>query len=76
MPTVHRVDGVDGDPIGTAESREGVKRDVEGLGPGRYHVDEISADPLHSCHTLRRGGAGIKRNDGTVTIKPDLWPES
>jgi hypothetical protein len=33
---------------------------------GRYHVDEIGADPLPSGHTLRRSGVGIKRDDGTV----------
>ncbi len=42
----------------------------------RYHVDEISADPLPSGHTSRRWGVGIKRTDGRVTIKPDKWPES
>jgi hypothetical protein len=25
--------------------------------PGRYHIDEISRDPLPSGHTSRRGGS-------------------
>jgi len=39
--------------------------------PGRYHVDEISSDPLPSGNMSRRWGVGIKRNDGTVSIQPD-----
>jgi len=39
-------------------------------------VDEISSDSFPSGHTSRRPGVGIKRNDGTVTIKPDRRPES
>jgi hypothetical protein len=41
--------------------------------PCRYHVDEISADPLPSGHTSRRWGVGIKRADGVVSIEPDPW---
>jgi hypothetical protein len=43
---------------------------------GRYHVDEISADPLPSSHTSRRWGVAIKRPDGSVELEPDPWPES
>ena len=42
--------------------------------PGRYHVDQISADPLPSGHTLRRWGVGIKSDGGSVVIEPDPWP--
>jgi hypothetical protein len=40
---------------------------------GRYHIDEISADPHPSGHTSRRWGVGIRRADGSVTIEPDPW---
>jgi len=73
VPTVLRVNGVDGDPTGTAESLHGVQRLLEGLGPGRYHADEISADPLPSGHTSRSWGVGIKRADGSVDLEPDPW---
>jgi hypothetical protein len=43
--------------------------------PGRYHIDEISAEPLPSGHTSRRWGVGIKRPDGTVMLEPDPWPD-
>jgi hypothetical protein len=42
-------------------------------GPGRYHIDQITADPLPSGHTSRRWGIGIKRDDGSVVIEPDPW---
>ncbi len=70
MPRILRVNGTD------VDSLEGVKRVSEGLDPVRYHVDEISADPLPSGHTARRWGVGIKRHDGTVVIDPDPWPRS
>jgi hypothetical protein len=44
--------------------------------PGRYHVDEISRDPLPSGHTSRRWGIGIKRDDGSIVIEPDPWEGS
>ena len=75
MPRILRVNGADGDPVGTADSPDGIRSIVTGLDPGRYHVDEISADPLPSRHTSRRWGVAIKRADGTVTIEPDPWDE-
>ena len=69
-----RVNDPNGEPIGTADSQEGIKRVIEGLGPGRYHIDEISSDPLPSGHTSRRWGVGIKRPDGVVALDPDPWP--
>jgi hypothetical protein len=74
MPRTLRVNHPNGDPIGTADSPEGIKRVVEGLGPGRYHVDETSADPLPGGHTSRRWGVAIKHPDGIVTLGPDPWP--
>jgi len=75
MSRILRVNDADGEPVGTANSREGVNRIVEGLGPGRYHGDEISADPLPGGHTSRRWGVGVKRHDGAATLDPDPWPE-
>jgi hypothetical protein len=74
MPRIFRVNDPNGEPIGTADSENGITRVIEGLGPGRYHVDEISSDPLPSGHTSRRWGVGIKRAYGAVTLDPDPWP--
>jgi len=59
--------GFDADTI--EQARE-MLRDGE---PGRYHVDEIRADPFPSGHTSRRWGIGIKRADGSVELEPDPW---
>ena len=75
MPTILRVNDPNGEPIGTADSQEGIKRVIEGLGPGRYHVDEISSDPLPSGHTSRRWGVGFKDKNSTIAIEPDPWTE-
>jgi hypothetical protein len=75
MPRVLRVNGADGDPVGTADSPDSITSIVNGLDPGRYHVDEISDDPLPTRHTSRRWGVATKRADGTITIEPDPWDE-
>ena len=42
-------------------------------GPGPYHIDEISVDPLPSGHASRRWGIGINRGDGSVGTEADPW---
>jgi hypothetical protein len=63
-----------GDPVGDAPDLEGLRRLVGGLGPGRYHVDEIAAVPLPSAHTSRRWGSAIRHPDGRADLDPDPWP--
>jgi len=75
-PGIYRVSHRDRGLIADVDSVEAVEGVMRAGGPGRYHVDQISADPLPGGHTSRRSGVGIKRNDETVTIKPDRWPES
>ena len=41
---------------------EAIEPAIRSSEPGRYHVDEISADPMPSGHTSRRWGVGIKRS--------------
>jgi hypothetical protein len=76
MPRILRLNDPNGEPIGSADSQEGIKRAIEGLGPSRYHVDEICSDPLPSGHTSRRWGIGFKDKNGTIAIEPDPWTES
>jgi hypothetical protein len=61
-----------GDPVSDASDVEGLRRLVEGLGPGRYHVDEIAADPFPPGHMSRRWGSAIKHPAGRVVLDPDL----
>src|SRR5262249_22712704 len=64
LPTLS-LDDPQGDPVGAA-AVEGLRRPIEPLGPGRYHVDEIAAVPLASGHTSRRWGSAI----GVFCISP------
>jgi hypothetical protein len=61
-------------PIFDVDTLDQLEPAIRSSAPGRYHMDEISADPLPSGHTSRRWGVGIKRVDGTVVIEPDPWP--
>ncbi len=61
------------DPIIDVDQVEAIEPAIRSSEPGRYHVDEISRDPLPSGHTSRRWGVGIQRNDGTVALEPDPW---
>ena len=72
--TVYRISRPEDNPIVDVDTIGGVKGVIRSAKPDRYHVDEISRDPLPSGHTGRRWGVGIKRNDGTVTLEPDPWP--
>jgi hypothetical protein len=64
-----------GDGLDDADTIEGARQVVPGQPPGRYHIDQICAELLPSCHTSRRWGVGIKRPDGSVTLDPDPWPD-
>jgi hypothetical protein len=50
---------------------EQIESAVRASPPGRYHVAEISADPLPSGHTFCRWGIAIKNRDGSVVIERD-----
>jgi hypothetical protein len=73
MTHVYRISkGPDvGDILDSIESLELFARDH---GPGRYHVDEIIADPLPSGNSYRRWGVVIAKQDGTVSVNRDPWP--
>ena len=42
---------------------------------GRYHVDEIRAEPLPSGHTSTAWGSLVRHPDGRVEAEPHPWPE-
>jgi hypothetical protein len=56
MPRVYRITQPGQEPITDVDSVEAVERAVRAGGPGRYHVDQISTEPLPSGHTSRRWG--------------------
>jgi hypothetical protein len=61
------------EPVVDVDHVEQLEPAVRSSPPGRYHIDEISADPLPSGHTSRRWGVGIRRPDGSVEPEPDPW---
>src|SRR5262249_23054710 len=71
-PTMFRISGND-DFLVDVETDEEIAPEIRAAGPGRYHVDEMSATRLSSGHTARRWGVGIKNADGSVVIEPDPW---
>jgi hypothetical protein len=70
-----RITRTDRETIVDVDQVEAIEPAIRSSEPGRYHVDEIAADPLPSGHTSRRWGVGIKRHEGTVIIEPDPWSE-
>ena len=46
------------EPIIDVDQVEAIEPAIRSSEPGRYHVDEISADPLPSGHTSSGGGSG------------------
>jgi hypothetical protein len=71
--TMFRIGQNGQEPIVDVDSIERIGPAIRSTKPGRYHIDEISADTLHSGHTPRRWGVGIKRADGSVAIERDSW---
>ncbi len=64
------------EPIIHVDHVEAIGPAIPSSEPGRYHVDEISADSLPSGHTSRRWGVAIKQPEGSVVLEPDQRPAS
>ena len=64
------------EPVIDVDNLEDIEPALRESKPGRYDVDEISANPLPSGHTSRRWGMVIKWRDGAVFLEPDPRPES
>jgi hypothetical protein len=75
MPTIYRISRPGREPITDFDAVEAIEGAIRAGGPGCYHGDEISAEPLPSGHTSRRWGTAIQRPDGAVAIEPDPWPD-
>ena len=61
------------EPIVDVDQIDAIEPAICSSAPGRYHVDQISRDPLPCGHTSRRWGVGTKLHDGRVNIEPDPW---
>ena len=71
--SIFRIGRPDDDQVVDVDSLDGIERTIGSGKPGRYHVDELSHEPMPSGHTSRRWATGIKRDDGTIVIEPDPW---
>jgi hypothetical protein len=60
-----------GEVVASIKAVEAFARDH---GPGRYHVDEHSADPFPGSKSTARGwGSVIHHRDGQVALDPIPW---
>jgi hypothetical protein len=73
MPILYRVSRPGHEAVTDAGSVEAASAAVRADSPDRYHVDQISSEPLPSGHTSRRWGIIFKHGDGTVVAEPDPW---
>jgi hypothetical protein len=73
MPITYRLVDSKGELLVDADTIGYLKGLVGDLGPGRYTVDEIRAEPAPSGHTSRRWGVIFKLEDGTIISEPDPW---
>jgi hypothetical protein len=71
-----RISRDDQEPIVDVDTVEAIEPVIRLLKPGRWHIDELPANPFPSGHTARHWGVGIKRADGSVVLERDPWPDS
>jgi hypothetical protein len=69
----YRVFSPDGNPIGDADSMDGVVEIARNAVPGRYRIDRIAADPGLAVTTSRTWGAVIKSRKGRITLDVPPW---
>jgi hypothetical protein len=61
-------------PIVDVDNEEDIEPTIRTMKPGRYHIDEITRDPLQSGRSQRRWGVAIKHPDGSVVVLPEPRP--
>jgi hypothetical protein len=61
------------EPIIDVDQVEAIKPAIRSSEPGRYDVDEISANLLPIGHSSKRWGAGIKHGDDELAIEPESF---
>lgn len=71
---VFRISHPDREAIVDVAQVDGIEPVIRASEPGRYHIDQIEADPLPSGHNSRRWGVAIRRPDGSVDLEPDPCP--
>ena len=75
MGSCYRVFSSDGNPIGDADSIDGVVEIARNAVPGSYRIDHISVDPGSAVPTSRTWGAVIKSRSGQITLDVPPWTD-
>jgi hypothetical protein len=75
VPTTYRLVDSQGELLISGDTIEYLKCFLGDLEPGRYTVDEISAEPGSTGHTSRRWGVLFRLQDGMILTEPDPWEE-
>jgi hypothetical protein len=73
MGPIYRVSSPSGNPIGDADSIDGVVEIARNAVPGRYRIDYISADPGSGVPRSCTWGAVIKSGKGRITLEAPPW---
>lgn len=75
MPPIYRVFSPDGDPIGDADSLDGVVEIARNAAPGRYRVNRITSDPASGEERSLTWGAVIKSAKGRIKLDVPPWAD-
>ena len=73
---MYRINRYANEHIIDVDQVEAIEPSIRSTKPGRYQVDQISAEPLPSSDTSRRRGLGVKRPNRSVVLLSDPGPES
>jgi len=73
MGALYRVFSPNGNPIGDADSIDGVIEIARNALPGRYRIDSISADPDSGVPRSWTWGAVIKSRKGRIKLDVPPW---
>jgi len=71
MPQKYRLIDSTGRELAQADTIPYFRGFVVDLKPGRYTIQEVESDPAGHPHNIRRWGAILRMDDGSVVLNPD-----
>jgi len=71
MSHKYRLIDYSGRELAQADTIPYFKGFVVDLKPGRYTIQEVDSDPGGHPHNIRRWGAILRMDDGSVVVNPD-----
>lgn len=73
MPTAFCLTASDGEPIGEADTIDGLIELARNAPPGRYRIDKVSLDPDTGAPRFWEWGAIVKELDGGINLDLPPW---